>query len=90
MRIVEGSEPSVVETAAVAKAERMLAIAEFVGVDLGALAFIAHRFEQRLGMFDAAEPARRAELERLSAEDFEELATAYRLLAAVVARGGTA
>ncbi len=78
------------ETVAIAKAEAMHALAEFVGVDLDALAFIAHRFEQRLGMLDAAEPARRAELELLSAEDFEELATAYKLLAVAVEGGGTA
>jgi hypothetical protein len=74
-----------------AKAETMVAIAEVTGfVDLGALAFIAHRFEQRLGMLDAAEPARRAEAERLVAADVAALADAYKLLAAVVERGGEA
>jgi hypothetical protein len=78
------------ETVATARAETMLVLAEHVGVDLDVLAFVARRVEQRLGMLDAAEPARRAELERLAAGDFEELATTYLRLASAVERGGEA
>jgi hypothetical protein len=75
------------ETAAtMAKAETMLALAEHVGISLDTLAFVARRFELRLGILDAAEPARRVDLERLAAEDFEELATAYKGLARMVER----
>jgi hypothetical protein len=75
---------------AVARASTMLALAEVTGIDVHALAFVAQRLEQRLNVLDSAEPARRAELERLTAEDFEELASAYKLLAAAVDRAGEA
>ncbi len=73
-----------------ARAETMLALAEHLGLDLDALAFVAARFEHRLGMLDAAEPAWRAELERLVAQDITELASAYTVLRRTVERGGTA
>lgn len=73
-----------------ARSETMLALAEATGIDLDALAFLAARFEQRLNALDYAEPARRAELERLVAEDFDELAHAYKTLRRMVERGGDA
>ncbi len=70
------------------RAEIMLALAEHVGVNLDALAFIADRVEHNLGMLDSAVPARRAELERLVAEDSDELVGAYKRLRSTVERGG--
>jgi len=72
------------ETQATEKVERMLDLAPFIGVDPEALAFLAHRYEERLGLLDAAEPARRAELKRLICQDFDELAAAYKRMARVV------
>ena len=73
-----------------ARAEVMLALAPHAGVDLDLLELLRRRFEQRLGMLDAAEPAHRLDVERLVAEDFEKLATAYKRLAAAVEGDGTA
>lgn len=68
----------------------MLALAEAIGIDVRALAFLADRFEHSLRTIDAAEPARRAELERLVALDFAELAAAYLALRRAVERSGEA
>lgn len=68
----------------------MLTVAEVTDIDVNALAFIAERFEHHLGMLDAAEPVRRAELERLVAQDFDELASAFKFLTQMVDRGGAA
>ncbi len=73
-----------------ARSESMLALAEHVGIDLDLLEHLRARVEQRLGMLDSAESARRAELEKLVAADFDELAVAYRRLRAMVERGGEA
>lgn len=82
--------PSEREAGLNAGTETMLAVAEPLGISVDALAFLAHRFEQRLGMLDAAEPGPRAGLERVVAEDFEELATAFKVLRRVVVRMPTA
>jgi hypothetical protein len=73
-----------------ARAETMLAIGEALGIDVEALAFVARRFERCLGVIDGAERARRAELERLASEDFDELAGAYKRLKRAVERAGKA
>jgi hypothetical protein len=78
------------EAQTIARAETMLAVADATGIDVDALAFVAARFEQHLNVLDAAEPARRAELERLVAEDFDELAAVYKRLRRAVERGGEA
>jgi hypothetical protein len=88
--VVDDAVLSVTETTAVARAEVMLAIGEHLGINLEALAFVSRRFATRGSMLDAAEPARRAEIERLMFEDFTELAGAFKLLAAAVKRGGEA
>lgn len=82
--------PAAPDPHVVARTETRLAFAEVTDIDLGALAFLAGRFEQRLSMIDAAEPAQRAELEHLMAIDFAELAEAYTQLAWMVERGGEA
>jgi len=83
--------PEAREAAAVARAEKMLAVAETTGmVDLDAMAFVAARVERHLRMIDAAEPARRAELRRLIEQDFDELARAYKVMERAVERGGEA
>jgi hypothetical protein len=64
----------------------MLAVAEALGISVDTLAFVAQRFAGHVSMIDAAEPARRAELERLVARDFDELATAYKAVKRVVER----
>jgi hypothetical protein len=68
----------------------MLALAEHVGIDLDLLEHLRTRAEHHLGLIDSAEPPRRAELERLVAVDFDELAGAYKLLKRMVERGGEA
>jgi hypothetical protein len=68
----------------------MLALAEHLGLDLDALAFVARRFEHFLRTLDSAEPSRRAELERLAAQDFDELAEVYKVLRRTVERSGEA
>jgi len=78
------------EARATARAESMLALAEPLGLDLDALAFVAARVEQRLNVLDGAEPARRAELAQLAAEDFAELANTYERLKMLVERMPTA
>lgn len=60
------------------------------GIDVQALAFLVVRFEQRLGVIDAAEPGRSGELERLMAIDIAELAATYKKFATAVERGGDA
>jgi hypothetical protein len=87
---IQTERPDERERQVVARAETMLALAPFVGVNLDVLAFVAHRFELRLGVLDAAEPAPRMDLERRAAEDFEELVAALKLLAAALERGGDA
>jgi len=74
------------ERHAVACAETMLAIAPHVRISLDLLELLRHRFEQRLGMIDGAEPTRRAELELLVVADFDELATTFKRLARIVKR----
>ena len=78
------------EAAATTRAETMLALGEALAIDLEALAFLARRFEQRLDVLDAAEPAQRRELIALVAEDFDELASAFKTMAAAVERSGEA
>lgn len=75
---------------ATARAETMLAVAPLVGIDVEALAFLARRFERRLGMLDAAEPSERLDLAALVSQDFDDLAGAFKLLAAALERGGEA
>lgn len=75
----------------IVRAEKMLAVAEVTAiVDLETMGFLAARFEHCLGMIDAAEPARRLELERLVAKDFDELASAYKVLAWAFEQNGGA
>ena len=82
-------DPTIAENT-ISKAETMLALAEVTGVDVDALTFLARRFEHRLGVIDAVEPARRREWERLMAKDGDELASAFKTLKRVVERGGKA
>lgn len=84
------SRYSQLEAIATERAETMLALAEVRCIDLEALAFVGRRFERCLRMMDAAEPAQRAQLEQLVAEDFEGLATTFKVLARLVDRAGTA
>jgi hypothetical protein len=75
----------------VACAETMLALAEYVGLDIDPLKLRRRRFAQHAGMLDAAEePARRAELEHLVTEDFGELASAFKAPKRAVEQGGRA
>jgi hypothetical protein len=91
MRIVEGSEPSVVEIAAVVRAERMLVLAEFIGISPDDLEAARRLLAPHEAMFDAAVgSSRRNEIAQLMALDVAELATAYKMMARAVARGGEA
>ncbi len=73
------------------RAEMMLALAPFVGVDLKALELVRRRLEVLGAMLDAAgDKSRRVELDRLMFADVAELASAYKMLARAVERGGDA
>jgi hypothetical protein len=75
-------------SAATAKAETMLAIAEFVGVDLDMLWIVARKLQAHEAMLDAAVgSSKRNELERLMSEDIDELAHAYKIMERAVERG---
>jgi hypothetical protein len=75
----------------VGRAETMLALADFIGVDLDEMNEVRIRLEAHEAMFDAAPgPSRRADLERLMAVDIAELAAAFKIMARAVERGGTA
>jgi hypothetical protein len=82
--------PADIEATLIARAERMLDLAPFVGVDLDALERVRRRFEDRGAVNDPAEPARRADLAALMAGDFDDLVQAYKRMAAAVRRGGEA
>lgn len=90
MMWTKDSEPSAFEATATARAETMLALAPHVGMNLDLLELLRRRFDVHLSMLDAAEPARRAELEKLMVADFDELATAYKKLARTLDRRGSA
>ena len=85
------SRPSVIcldpEATTVMKVERMLDLAEHVGIDPEALAFLAHRLaaegREREGMGPSP---RRDELDRLIVGDLEVLCRAYKRMARVVER----
>jgi hypothetical protein len=84
-------KPLVTSTKAAARAETMLALAEFVGVDIDALEHVRRRLVRHETQYDAAiESSRRAELTALMTIDIAELAIAYKVMAAAVARGGEA
>ena len=75
------------EAATVMKVERMLDMAEFVGLDPESLAFLAHRLalhgRQREGLGPSP---RRDELDALIVGDLETLCRAYKMMARVVER----
>jgi hypothetical protein len=74
-----------------ARAEAMLAVAEFIGVDLDALELARRRLEDHEAEYDASFGAhRRNELAQLMAADIDELAAGYRKMEAAVERGGEA
>jgi len=88
MRTFEDSHLLLSETAA---AEVMLALAEVVGVDLDAMERARRRLAHHEAQYDASFGAhRRNELAQLMAILIDELAAAYKLLAAGVERGGEA
>ena len=80
--------PAASEHYAVASAETMLALAEFVGVDLLELEQIRRRLvahEHELGHL-GLQPARRRELRMVIEQDIDDLAVAYKRLMKVVER----
>ncbi len=91
MRVVKCSEPSLIERAATAKVETMLAMAPHLGISLDETNDVRIRLEAHEAMFDAAVSlSRRAELEQFMARDVAELAGAFKVLARAVRRGGEA
>jgi hypothetical protein len=81
--------PSIQTTAA--RAETMLALAEFVGISLDDLEAARCRLAHHQADYERApDAARRKELAALLALDIAELAVAYKVLERAVARGGVA
>jgi hypothetical protein len=79
------------EAAATAKAATMLAIAEYVGVDLDEMNDVRRRLAEHEAMFEATlASSRRAELAKLVALDVAELADAFKRMKRAVERGGDA
>jgi hypothetical protein len=88
--IIVREPPSEVETAT-AKVETMLAMAPNLGISVDALNATRLRLEAHEAMFDAAfGSSRRAELERLMADDVAKLAESFKVMARAVKRGGEA
>jgi hypothetical protein len=77
-----------ISTAALARrAETMLDLAEFVGVDLDAMWIASRRLAEHEAAYDRApELSTRKELKVLMADDIAILAEAYKMLAWVVER----
>lgn len=74
-----------------ARAETLLDLAEFVGVDLDALELARRRLARHEAEYDASFGAeRRNELAQLMAIDIDELAAAYKVMERAVGRGGEA
>jgi len=79
------------EATAIARAEKMLAVAPFIAIDLDEMNDVRIRLAQHEAMFDAAmSPSKRKEIERLMADDIAELADAYKRMARAVERRGEA